>query len=103
MVPPPEPAREDGKGGLEAALGGASSQFRRRLGAGAVVVVTLVVGISTLLAWRQYDDEKQKALVELQARAALASTVFNTYFAGQLRCSARWQPLRPSSTPTSRR
>ncbi len=84
MVPPSEPAREDGKGGLEAALGGASSQFRRRLGAGAVVVVTLVVGISTLLAWRQYDDEKQKALVELQARAALASTVFDTYFAGQL-------------------
>ena len=47
MVPPSEPAREDGKGGLEAALGGASSQFRRRLAAGAVVVVTLVVGIST--------------------------------------------------------
>ena len=84
MVPPSEPAREDGKGGLEAALGGASSQFRRRLGAGAVVVVTLVVGISTLLAWRQYDDEKQKALVELQSRAVLASTVFDTYFAGQL-------------------
>ena len=70
MAPPSEPAREDGKGGLEAALGGASSQFRRRLGAGAVVVVTLVVGISTLLAWRQYDDEKQKALVELQARVS---------------------------------
>ena len=46
--------------------------------------MTLVVGISTLLAWRQYDDEKQKALAELQSRAALASTVFNTYFAGQL-------------------
>jgi serine phosphatase RsbU (regulator of sigma subunit)/anti-sigma regulatory factor (Ser/Thr protein kinase) len=85
MAPPSsEPAREDGKGGLEAALGGASLQFRRRLGAGAIVVVTLVVGISTLLAWRQYDDEKKKSLVELQARVVLASNVFDTYFAGQL-------------------
>ena len=44
MVPPSEPVRADGKGGLEAALGGASSQFRRRLAAGAVVGVTRVVG-----------------------------------------------------------
>ena len=84
MAPPDELPREDGKGGLEAALGGASSQFRRRLGAGALVVLTLVVGVSTLLAWRQYDAEKKKDLVEMKARVVLASTVFDTYFAGQL-------------------
>ena len=44
----------------------------------------MVVGVSALLAWRQYDAEKKKALVELQARVVLASTVFDTYFAGQL-------------------
>jgi len=76
--------REDGKGGLEAALGGASSQFRRRLGAGALVVLTLVVVVSTLLAWRQYDSEKKQALVELKARVVLASNVFDTYFTGKL-------------------
>ena len=37
-----------------------------------------------MLAWRQYDAEKKKALVELKARVVLASTVFDTYFAGQL-------------------
>ena len=84
MTSPDELPREDGKGGLEAALGGASSKFRKRVGAGALVVLTLVVGVSTVLAWRQYDHEKSKALVELQARVTLASTVFDTYFAGQL-------------------
>lgn len=81
---PDEQPREDGKGGLETALGGASSAFRRRLGAGALVVLTLVVGVSTVLSWRQYDQEKQKALKEMQARVVLASTVFDTYFAGRL-------------------
>ena len=84
MAPADELPREDGKGGLEAALGGASSQFRRRLGAGALVILTVVVGVSALLAWRQYDAEKKKDLVEMKARVVLASTVFNTYFAGQL-------------------
>ncbi len=84
MSAPDELPREDGTGGLEAALGGASSKFRRRLGMGALLVLTLVVGVSTVLAWRQYDREKEKSLGELQARVALASTVFNTYFAGQL-------------------
>ena len=84
MASPDDLPREDGKGGLEAALGGASSQFRRRLGAGALVVLTLVVGVSTLLAWRQYDSEKKQALVELKARVVLASNVFDTYFAGKL-------------------
>ena len=46
MTPADELPREDGKGGLEAALGGASSQFRRRLGVGALVILTVVVGVS---------------------------------------------------------
>ena len=84
MAPADELPREDGKGGLEAALGGASAQFRRRLGAGALVILTLVVGVSALLAWRQYDAEKKQDLVEMKARVVLASTVFDTYFAGRL-------------------
>ena len=84
MAPADELPREDGKGGLEAALGGASSQFRRRFGAGALVILTLVVGVSALLAWRQYDAEKKKDLVEMKARVVLASNVFDTYFAGRL-------------------
>ena len=46
MAPADELPREDGKGGLETALGGASSQFRRRLGIGAIVILTVVVGVS---------------------------------------------------------
>src|SRR6188508_3133955 len=84
MTPADELPREDGKGGLETALGGASSRFRRRLAVGAIVILTLVVGVSALLAWRQYDAEKKQALVELKARVVLASTVFDNYFAGQL-------------------
>ena len=84
MAPADELPREDGKGGLEAALGGASSQFRRRLGIGALVILTVVVGVSAMLAWRQYDAEKKQALVELKARVVLASSVFDTYFDGQL-------------------
>ena len=84
MAPADELPREDGKGGLEAALGRRVVQFRRRLGAGALVILTVVVGVSALLAWRQYDAEKKKDLVEMKARVVLASTVFDTYFAGQL-------------------
>src|SRR4051794_12792345 len=76
--------REEGRGCLEAALGGAASRFRRRLVLVALAAVMLVVAVSALLAWRQYEDQKTRSVAELHARVVLASTVFDTYFAGQL-------------------
>ena len=82
--PEQDAAREEGGGGLEAALGGASSELRRRFGVVALAAVLLVVAVAALLAWRQYDQQRKKALVEMRARVVLASTVFDTYFAGQI-------------------
>ena len=77
-------AEREGRGGLEAVFGRGASAFRKRLGLGALVLVLLLVVLGVLLAWRQYDDGKDHALTEMRARVVLASTVFDTYFAGQL-------------------
>jgi len=50
----------------------------------AFVLVVLLVLTALTFVWRQYDDRKGKAEEELRARAVLAATVFDTYFAGQL-------------------
>ena len=49
-----------------------------------MAAIVLLVGLGAVLAWRQYDDSKQKALNDMHARVVLAATVFDTYFAGQL-------------------
>jgi serine phosphatase RsbU (regulator of sigma subunit)/anti-sigma regulatory factor (Ser/Thr protein kinase) len=84
FVPPPLPADDEGKGGLEATFGRSAAAFRRRLALGALAAVVVLVALGTLLAWRQYDDGKDKALNELYARVALASSVFDTYTAGRI-------------------
>ena len=60
----------------------------RTLRAGLVVVAVVSLGIvfslALLLVWRQYENAKSEAAQELRTRAILASTVFDTYFAGQL-------------------
>ena len=48
-----------------------------------LALATLTV-LALGLVWRQYDDAKRDAMDELQSRAILAATVFDTYFAGQL-------------------
>ena len=80
----PHRRRTWGRGGLEAVFGRGASAFGKRLGLGALVLVLLLVVLGVLLAWRQYDDGKDHALTEMRARVVLASTVFDTYFAGQL-------------------
>src|SRR4029079_2809216 len=40
--------------------------------------------LGAVLAWRQYDDGKQKELNEVRTRVVLASMLFDTYFGGQL-------------------
>ena len=70
-----EPALEDALMRNVRTVGG-------RVLAAALAVVILVTAL--VLVWRQYEDAKRKAEDELRARAILAATVFDTYFAGQI-------------------
>mgnify|MGYP006263331655 CR=1 FL=1 len=81
---PPSASANASEAAARAATPSPPAPFRRRLAVGAIVILTVVVGVSALLAWRQYDAQKKQALVELKARVVLASTVFDNYFAGQL-------------------
>ncbi len=65
-------------------FGRGASAFRRRFALGALAVIALLVAFGSVLAWHEYDDGKRRALQEMQTRVVLASTVFDTYFAGQL-------------------
>jgi serine phosphatase RsbU (regulator of sigma subunit)/anti-sigma regulatory factor (Ser/Thr protein kinase) len=67
---------------LEDALTRNVRTFRGRLVAGALVAIVVLTALG--LVWRQYENAKDEATEELQARALLAATVFDTYFAGQL-------------------
>ncbi|MBA2642671.1 MAG: SpoIIE family protein phosphatase [Actinobacteria bacterium] len=58
--------------------------LRGRLVAGALVALVTLTALALGLVWRQYEDAKREAARELRARAILAATVFDTYFAGQL-------------------
>ena len=70
---------------LRSALRGSGqvAQRRRLLTAGVATTVALAA-LAGFFAWRQYGDGKQHALNELDARVVLASTVFDTYFSGEL-------------------
>ena len=46
--------------------------------------VLVLVAVAAALAWRQYEDSRSSALNQARARAVLAVTVFDTYFAGQI-------------------
>ena len=83
-VPPRPGAGKPSGAGLEAVFGRGASAFRRRFGLVALTAIVMLVLLGSFLALRQYEDGKDKALNDLRARAVLASTVFDTYFAGQL-------------------
>jgi serine phosphatase RsbU (regulator of sigma subunit)/anti-sigma regulatory factor (Ser/Thr protein kinase) len=72
-----------GRPAIEEALGNARA-LRGRLVLGALAAVGVLVALALVLVWRQYEDAKREAADELQARAILAATVFDTYFDGQL-------------------
>ena len=59
-------------------------RLRGRLAVVAVVTLVVLAGLALLFAWRQYTESKRDATRALQARAVLAATVFDTFFAGQL-------------------
>ena len=50
----------------------------------ALLAFVVFVAVAFVFVSRQYDDAKDDAAHELQARAVLAATVFDTYFTGQL-------------------
>ena len=59
-------------------------RLRSRLALVAVVTLVVLTALALLLAWRQYTEGKSEAARDLQGRAVLAATVFDTFFAGQL-------------------
>jgi serine phosphatase RsbU (regulator of sigma subunit)/anti-sigma regulatory factor (Ser/Thr protein kinase) len=84
FVPPPTAAEPPNGSGADSSSGRGAQAFRRRLAIGGLIAVVVLVGVGVLLAWRQYDDSKEKAVDDLYARVYLAKTVFDVYFAGQL-------------------
>jgi serine phosphatase RsbU (regulator of sigma subunit)/anti-sigma regulatory factor (Ser/Thr protein kinase) len=76
--------REERSISFESVFARAASTLPRRLLIGAISAVIVLVCLATALAWREYQDAKRRALNEVHARAVLAGTVFDTYFAGEL-------------------
>jgi hypothetical protein len=58
--------------------------FRGRVLLSMLGGVLVLVTLAAALAWRQYDDTRSSALNQVRARAVLAGTIFDTYFAGQI-------------------
>ena len=73
-----------GRGNLDASFDRRNLSQRRRLAVGALLSVVALAVLAGFLAWRQYDTGKEHALNEVRARVVLASTVFDTYFGGEL-------------------
>ena len=69
---------------FEDGFGSGAFAFRQRLSLAALVAVLALVGVASLLALRQYDSGKQKALNEAHARVVLAGTILDAYFQGEL-------------------
>jgi serine phosphatase RsbU (regulator of sigma subunit)/anti-sigma regulatory factor (Ser/Thr protein kinase) len=82
--PPPAAGEPEGKTGVEATFGHGAAAFRRRLAFGGLVAVVILAALGAALAFRQYEDSKERAVNELRSRAVVASTVFDTYFAGRI-------------------
>ena len=79
-----EPNEAKGGASFEEALTRNVQTLRARLVTGALVALVVLAALAVGLLWRQYEDAKRDAARELRARAILAATVFDTYFAGQL-------------------
>ncbi len=58
--------------------------FRRRLFLGASVAVLALAAVTAGLAWRQYTDNKQRAVSDLNARVLLVSAVIDSSFDGAI-------------------
>ena len=56
------------------------SRLGGRLSVGAAVVVVTLTALAAVLAWRQYDDSRERALKDVQSRAILAEWFFQHVF-----------------------
>jgi anti-sigma regulatory factor (Ser/Thr protein kinase) len=83
-VPRARTAPDRGRLFLEKKLDPKAWGVRRPLIAVVAVAVLAAAGVALAFSWRQYGDSKNRAAGDLKARAILAGTVFDTYFAGQL-------------------
>jgi anti-sigma regulatory factor (Ser/Thr protein kinase) len=61
-----------------------AAAVRRRAVAVFAIAVIVLAGTSVVLAWRQYDDAKAKALTDLDARVVAVSGVINASFQGEI-------------------
>ena len=68
---------------VEDALGRGRSG-RGRLIAVALLALIVLTGLAVAFAWRQYEDAKDDSLNSVRARAVLAASVLDAFFAGQL-------------------
>ncbi len=79
------PSGEDDRvGPIDRLIRVSPSTFRRRLIAGAGIAIVLLATLSTILAVRQYDGNRHRALSDLNARVLLVGGVVNTYFQGDV-------------------
>jgi anti-sigma regulatory factor (Ser/Thr protein kinase) len=74
-----------GRVGPEHLLERHSAVSRRWLVSGTVLAVLLLVAISVVLAWQQYDDAKSRAEDDLRARVVAVAAIVDSSFAGQVR------------------
>ena len=64
---------------------GSPTLLRRSGPVAALIAVLVLAGLAAGLAWRQYDDTRQRSLEDLQAKITLANAVFRTSFDGDIR------------------
>ena len=63
---------------------GAPVFLRRWAPVAALVAVLVLAGLAASLAWSQYDDGRDRALKDLQAKIRLATALFGTSFDGNI-------------------
>src|SRR5262245_56449621 len=61
-----------------------STALRRWILVVGCLAVLLLAGISIVLAWQQYDDAKEQAKKDLQARVTAVAALVDSSFAGEI-------------------
>src|SRR5271154_777351 len=75
---------EGGPTALEDALGGGASRSSRRLAIASWALLVVLIGVAVALAWRQYQDGRERALSDAHARVVLAADLLQSYVSGEI-------------------